>query len=389
MASISITPLGSEGEIPSVEKNTPQLPINNPPAVAVTDHPVDGSSRPVTATGSTPPRLSSEELFKEQDEVRKLIEEASIDKALTINGSGYAGDRADKTPPSTGQYKTFNFDSPFDIVTTFDRQINQGLVTVHKWQMEVNEFLAKFKPTSHKALRYCLCAANGSGKDAYVIAPFIIWFLMTKVRSLCVVTSSSGVQLTAQTENYIAALANQVNVDLGYKVFKVNKRYIKCLETGSEVRMFATDEAGKAEGYHPLEPNAEMAIIVNEAKTVTPAIFTALSRCTGYNYWLNVSTPGEPYGDFHDSFENWEHKRRVTAFDCPHLSLDHINEMKRKYGEQSFVYRSQILALFTAVGGKTVIDQDRLNELIKACARKEVPKLEFGKKRLAFDLAAG
>jgi hypothetical protein len=153
--------------------------------------------------------------------------------------------------------------------------------------------------------------------------------------------------------------------------------------------LFATDEAGKAEGYHPLEPNAEMAIIVNEAKSVAPEIFGALSRCTGYNYWLNVSTPGEPMGDFYDSFTNWTYVRRVTAFDCPsHLGKDHITEVRRKYGEASAIYRSQILALFTAVGGQCVVDQDEFNTLLSWCKAGAVKWIR-GRVSIGIDLAAG
>lgn len=311
----------------------------------------------------------------------------------TYNGDLHRNDFSDK--PETG-YKAFEFESPFEVVTAFDPVLNEGRLdedgnpySLHVWQMEVNEFLASVKPTSKKPCRFALCAANGSGKDKYVIAPFVVWFAMTKIKSLCIITSSSGVQLTSQTENYIASLCNEVNARYGRRVFKITRRFIKCLETGSEIRMFATDEAGKAEGYHPLEPGAEMCIIVNEAKSVAPEIFGALDRCTGYNYRLHVSTPGEPYGDFHDSFINWTHKRRVSAFDCPHLSADHIAEMKRKHGENSFIYRSQVLALFTAFGGKVVIDQDYLNACIAEAFKKDSKPLIFGKKRLGVDLAAG
>lgn len=310
-----------------------------------------------------------------------------------------AHDPAEDSVPQGG-YATYPFESPLELACYFDRHLNSLSVVPYPWQVEVNEFLAGIgplsdaglltqKPTAKDPLRFCLCAANGSGKDAYVITPFVIWFALTKIRALVVITSSSGVQLTAQTENYIASLAREVNNHYGEPVFKITRRFIKCLKSGSEIRLFATDEAGKAEGYHPLEPNAEMAIIVNEAKSVAPEIFGALSRCTGYNYWLNVSTPGEPMGDFYDSFTNWVYKRRVTAFDCPsHLGKDHITEIRRKYGEASAIYRSQILALFTAVGGQCVIDQDEFNTLLSWCKSGSVRWVK-GRVSIGIDLAAG
>jgi hypothetical protein len=198
------------------------------------------------------------------------------------------------------------------------------------------------------------------------------------------------VQLTAQTENYIATLARTVNAHYGETIFKITKRFIKCLKSGSEIRLFATDEEGKAEGYHPLEAGAEMGIIVNEAKSVDEGIFRALSRCTGYNYYLNVSTPGEPMGQFYKHYNDWPHKRKVTAFDClGHLSLDHIEQVKHDFGESSSVYRSQILAEFTQVGGQVVIGQDALNELITMSRSSLIRRIAKGKKYIGGDLSAG
>jgi len=313
----------------------------------------------------------------------------------SLNEGRYDGDKLDLSGPlesnKSGTWETLPFESPFELMYFFTPHLQQGIMPYHTWQIEVTEELAKAKPTSEHPYRFALCAANGSGKDSYVVAPFVIWFALTRIRSLTIITSSSGVQLTAQTENYIASLARTVNTYFGEPIFKITKRFIKCLKSGSEIRMFATDEEGKAEGYHPFPdyPNAEMAIIVNEAKTVKPEIFRALSRCTGYNYWLNVSTPNEPIGDFYHSFTTWKHARRVTAFDCPHISRDHIDEVRKQFGEHSSVYRSQILALFTSIGGSVVIDQDHLNRCIEHSRKLVTKPKTFGKVKIGLDTAAG
>lgn len=319
------------------------------------------------------------------------------------NEGKYDGDKVDNSGPlpsnTSGNWETLGFESPLELIYAIDSTLREATdnKTLHAWQIEVLEELAflgkpkEARPTLHKPHRFALCAANGSGKDQYIVAPFVIWFALTKIRSLTIITSSSGVQLTAQTENYIASLARSVNTFFGEPIFKITRRFIKCLKSGSEIRLFATDEAGKAEGYHPFSDysNAEMAIIVNEAKSVSPEIFGALSRCTGYNYWLNVSTPNEPIGDFYDSFSNWPNRRRVTAFDCPHIPVDHINELRRKYGEHSAIYRSQVLALFTSIGGSVVIDQDHLNRCIEVSKKGVTKPKRFGKVKIGIDTAAG
>ncbi|NBU11307.1 MAG: hypothetical protein EBS84_20220 [Proteobacteria bacterium] len=178
------------------------------------------------------------------------------------------------------------------------------------------------------------------------------------------------------------------NAWIGREVIKVNKRFIRCVETGSECRMFATDEAGKAEGYHPLEPGAEMAIIANESKSIADDIFEALSRCTGYNYWLEVSTPGEPQGQFYRSYTDAAllgyNVRHVTSYECPHKDFKEIERDKIRYGEHSALFRSKHLALFTQLSGQFVIRLDQLNKCRATC------KAHIGKRwplRVGIDVA--
>lgn len=308
----------------------------------------------------------------------------------------YDGDFKDETPllenvPEEISNTVFQIDDPAMLAEIFDPAINTGQVTLYPWQINIAEELGKVKSTQLNPYKKCICACNGSGKDAYVIAPFAIWFALCKKRSLAIITSSSGVQLTAQTENYIRTLANRINEYFGQTIFKVNQRFIKCLLTGSEIRMFATDEEGKAEGYHPLEPGAEMAIIVNEAKSVRKEIFNALKRCTGFNYWLNVSTPGEPYGEFYKSFINWDNSIRVDTFMCPaHLSSSERELEKIELGEHSALYRSKHLALFTSLGGQVIIPVELLESIVAKTRAGEIPKsFQHWPLRIGGDLAAG
>lgn len=285
-----------------------------------------------------------------------------------------------ETPPKTEYYNDeapiklnedwqtlAGFETCIDFLAFFDRNINEGVDILHPWQIDVGEQLSKAKCSSKHPYKYCLCAANGSGKDAFVIAPFALWFICCKRRSRLIITSSSGVQLTNQTEAYISGLAEKVNAwslaNLGASILKVNKRHIVCHLSGSEIILFATDEEGKAEGYHPLEPSSEMAIIVNEAKSVAPEIFRALKRCTGYNYLIYVSTPGAPLGDFHHAYENWPNRKRVTFFDCPHQAREEFDADLKELGEFSPYFRSKWLALFTFTDGKYVISHERLEKL--------------------------
>jgi hypothetical protein len=270
--------------------------------------------------------------------------------------------------PSKKRYIAHQIDTPADLLLAHRPDLQ-----LYKWQAEtlfqlagytdINDLdLPKIRPTDKTPLYYNLVAANGSGKDQVVISAFAVWFCLSKVRSRCVITSSSYEQLKDQTYKYIKNICEEINVSYGRKVFEIVEFLITCNDTGSEIKCFVTDDPGKAEGRHPFdEAGAEMAVIINEAKSITDEMFQAFSRFTGYNYWLEISSPGKNSGHFFkrctkakrtfpDPLEIGEfYWRRVTAFDCPHLLGKHIEHLKDEHGEQSLIYRSQVLAEFTSL----------------------------------------
>lgn len=316
-----------------------------------------------------------------------------IDKEVNLNhltgtdNKIYPGDLQDViVPVKDNKFQKLEFEDPAELICFFDEFIAKGLVTLHKWQTELLESLAAAKATSQHPHKFCLVAANGSGKDSIIAASFAVWFILCKIQSRVIITSSSGTQLTSQTEPAIRRLCEKVNEFFGMEYFKIRQRFITCRLSGSEIRMFATDEAGKAEGYHPIVPNGEMAILVNEGKSVSEEIHSALKRCTGFNYWLEYSSPGEPIGSFYKFFTNWKHTLRVTSFDCPHLSEEEREEDKIELGEHSALYRSKHLALFTSLSGEVVIPSDLLDKLLSNKISYELPNWPT---RVGIDLAAG
>ena len=291
-----------------------------------------------------------------------------------------------------GKYVALDFSSCVEFVSFFDDNISSGRVQLYDWQKEVLESLSNAKPTEQKPHKFALCACNGSGKDAFVIAPFVVWFAACKIKSLVIITSSSGVQLTSQTERYIRSLADKINTwtstNLGGPIFKINQRFIECTLTGSQIRLFATDEEGKAEGYHP-EPGCEMAIVVNESKSVEPHIHRALRRCTGFNYWLDVSSPGAPLGDFHRHFTNWPTTKRVDYTHCPHHSETERLEDLGELGETNAYYRSKWLALFTSQDTNALISFETIEKVRALTKAKQIEHKPSKVMRVGIDLAGG
>lgn len=319
-------------------------------------------------------------------DINKTPSTDTKNNAASPNSSSYAGDTIDLSGPLNDDYETIDFPNPAVMLAFYNADIRQGTISLHKWQAEDLEMLGNATPTAQKPFKYCLCACNGSGKDSFIAATFAAFVCLKFKRFRVIITSSSGVQLTAQTESPLVDFCQRVNKYHGCEIFKIRQRFIRCNLSGSEIRLFATDEKGRAEGYHPIVPNAGMAIIVSEGKTVTDEIHNALRRCTGYNYWLEISSPGEPKGFFYRAACNWEHVRRVTTYDCSHLSIEELEEDKREWGEHSALFRSKHLALFTSLGGEIVIPAELVN-----FSFTNPPQFEFLEwpVRVGIDLAAG
>lgn len=280
----------------------------------------------------------------------------------------------------------YAFEGPEELVSIYDRELSSGQATLHDWQFQQLVEFGQVKPTASDPYRMALVAANGSGKDKFIIAPFCVWFIMSKVDAECIVTSSSAQQLDNQTEKYIRFLAQAINAKHGREVLRVIKRRVECPETGSTIRLFATDEPGKAEGYHPLTTSSEMAIVTNETKSIPDEIMEALMRCSGFNYWIEVSSPGQSAGHFYRSAtEGLVKFRRITSYDCPHISKKEIEYDRLRLGEASALFRSKHLALFTSIDQQVVLRREVIDRYILApCEHKAAVH-----NRAGLDLGAG
>lgn len=285
--------------------------------------------------------------------------------------------RTFSTPSEENPVNVYAFKNPVELLFFLDDDIRSKRIKLHPWQVQIMmDFASGIIGGNSKddAFKAIVRAANSSGKDQYVIAPCAVWLAMcTTTYASCVVTSSSGTQLDNQTCTYIEQLCKEANQKIHPKVWKINYRYYECLDTRSPIMCFATDEPGKAEGYHPLRAGSKLALFESEAKTVPDDIFKAQTRCLGYTHRVLVSSPGLEIGHFYDLDcdaierktldEGYERqstdwiKYKVTAFDCPHISKNEIAQAKNDSpgGENGLLYRSMILAEFGTSDAMVVI----------------------------------
>lgn len=288
-------------------------------------------------------------------------------------------------PTTFPRFDGMDIANPFELLLLLDDNILSGKTKLHKWQMQ---FMMDFSEEhmDSNPFQAVVRACNGSGKDKYIIAPCAVWLCMRFQKARCVVTSSSGVQLDNQTEQYIRMLCVKANQLFG-DIWKVNYRYYECLATGSPIILYATDEAGKAEGYHPFDTDAKMALFESEAKTVADDIDIAMSKCTGYTHRVLVSTPGLPMGHFYNYCSTAINRSglknsldvgptdwiqyHVTAYDCSHIKPNDIERGKRDLpgGETGSAFQSQYLAEFGTTDEETVIPFSHVWSLSRAAVR--------------------
>ena len=331
-----------------------------------------------------------------------------------VSSKGVDTDVSSSTPQQTDgssvSYSPLQFDNAAEFLMFFDPALRNGKKRLYKWQVEELIFLSqKGKFTTNSPLEKLLLAANGSGKDAYIIAGFVCYVLCCWKRYKVVITSSSDLQLDSQTRNYIKYLAENVNaylrqngimeeaIDIKKETFKSRVTNGAAL-TGSEVITFVTKEGGRAEGHHPY-PDADtgegVILIINEAKTVPQEIYEHFAKCT-YNIFIQVSSAGPARGHFYkaciDAVE-WpkEYKegryylRVVTAYDCPHIAKAKLDKELEEYGTNDPWFKNTRLSQFSSIGEQVVITEEVLDKNLK----KSI-KIDAGLgRRAGLDLAGG
>lgn len=271
------------------------------------------------------------------------------------------------------------FDNPVILLAAIMPELK-----VYKWQYEQLLMMAGYltgRPenkviiSDQNPFLQTLCAANGSGKDLVIIAGFAVWFSLTGLRNRVIATSSSFDQTKFQTEVHISDFIRRANNKFGKLFHSIQFHHI-VPELGSEIKLFATDEPGRAEGWHPFH-GGKMALILNEAKSIREELFEAIDRCTGYSHLLYISSPGPKRGRMYKSVADAIsypnpvelgkfYFRKVTALECPHIPRSHIDRMIYEKGVDFPWVRSSIFAEFSDYEESVVIPEELWDNCAKA-----------------------
>lgn len=259
----------------------------------------------------------------------------------------------------------FLIKDPVHLLMIYHDDFRTGRANLYDWQIDTLLYFANNKIPK----RIAVCAANGSGKSQIIVAPCAVWSCMRWKQCQVVVTSASGDQIDNQVGRALNNLCRAINEKHRQEIWKINYRHYECLPNGSVIDLYATDDPGKAEGYHPIKIGGKFVIIVDEAKSVNEEIFKAIARCTGWTHRLDVSSPGPPRGYFYRLFTSVSSdidvlRKRVTYLDCKHISEREAKEAQSFMGEAFF--RSAFLAEFVAENDMLVMTYNDVNEISKS-----------------------
>lgn len=241
------------------------------------------------------------------------------------------------------------------------------------------EILESLQPSgSFVSGRLC----NGAGKTKVVILSAILGHLVL-ARGKVISTSGSFRQIKDQLDPALKAYQQR------FGAFRFLDCRINTSDPNSFWDGFSTSDAGKFEGHHGTAEHP-LLLIVDEAKTVKDAIYEAIERCrppVKYCRVLVLSSPGYAQGEFYrlhtvrtDSLTSAPIK--VTAAECPHISVAEIAAMRAKWGSEHPLVRSMLDAEFMPFVAGAVIQLGELDALLA-----DPPPYRVGETKLFFDAA--
>jgi hypothetical protein len=257
---------------------------------------------------------------------------------------------------------------------------NVLVINLYDWQRKV---LRDLEP---RDCRVALRAANGSGKTSTVISAILIWHALVYPRSIAVTTAGVFRQVESQLwpslRNHIAKLGGAWEVTSG------EIRYLHPNGNTSRIIGYSATDPGRAEGWHAEDHEYHpLLMVVDEAKTVADPLFEAISRCQPTRL-LIASSPGGTSGAFYRAFTkeaNMWSKHAVTAFDCPHITQNQIDEVIQRYGEKHPLTRSMIYGEFVDIGLESLV----INLTQLQNCHNTPPRFRPGVRIAGVDFAAG
>jgi phage terminase large subunit len=246
--------------------------------------------------------------------------------------------------------------APTDSFLAF-AEVGLGLA-LYPWQAKVCKVIERCQKLERKKI--ALVAPNGAGKTERIVALSALRWLDRFPCGRVIITSADSKQIDYQLMP--AILAQRAK----FPKWEFLQREIRTRE-GGFILAFSTDEPARAEGHHA-RPGSPVLIVIDEAKSIAPEIFTAFDRCS-FNCELLISSPGLKAGRFYEAFTSNREQHlcfEIGLTDCPHVSQERIADIIATHGEDKPFTRSTLYGEFMDYDEETafLVSYQRLMALV-------------------------
>ena len=248
------------------------------------------------------------------------------------------------------------------------------------WQIELLNHIAKGER------RISVRSGHGVGKSTGA-SWAIIWYLLLRYPVKVVVTAPTSSQLYdalfAELKRWVKELPPTLR-----DMLEVKQDRIEVKEAATEAFVSArTSRAEQPEALAGVHSDNVM-LIADEASGVPEQVFEAASgSMSGENaVTLLLGNPVRSSGFFYDTqnrlASDWV-TMKVSCLDSPRVSREYVEEMKKRYGEESNAYRIRVLGDFPRSDDDTIIPM----ELLELAKHRDVQASQHAKLIWGLDVA--
>jgi len=210
-----------------------------------------------------------------------------------------------------------------------------------KWQIEALNAVAKNNKVAIKS-------GHGVGKSTY-LAWLCLWFLLTRMPTKIVATANTANQLHDVLANDVLKWSKQLPAGFQKQLeFKQERVSLKgSPDSFLSYRVSRKENPESLAGFH----SENILCVVDEASAIDEIIFeTAQGTLSTPNAKIVLcGNPTRPSGFFYECFhtmrESW-YCMTVSSKDGDYVSQDFIEDMAKKYGEESNIFAIRVKGSF-------------------------------------------
>lgn len=239
--------------------------------------------------------------------------------------------------------------------------------------------------------RVTIMSCNGAGKT-YLVPRMALRFLIANSHSLVINTAPTWRQIENQYWRHFRDAYNKSKYVLGGKILKTQFNFQEdwfAIGIASDSKNVASFQ-----GWHA----KNIMVIFDEASGIPKVIWEAVEGLIsgGINVkFIAVGNPNSSTGDFIDTFNSSLYEKvYISAFDIPNVqqqkqvipglsTYEWVEEMRKKYGEDSDVWRVRVLGRPPKQGSNTLISM----QLIETAFDSDRERYGLNIKKLGVDVA--